>query len=74
MGAAVQLLQRHQRRKRVLYLAWRHKLAVTSCQRAEGLWHEVPAKPDSDLEASCLAMFVYAAARRANQASCPTMR
>jgi rhamnogalacturonyl hydrolase YesR len=65
--AQIDLLERipvdHPMRNTLIQLFLRHVIGISSCQGSEGLWHQLLDKPDSYLETSCSAMFVYAVAR-----------
>lgn len=57
----------HPRRPEILATYRRHVQALAELQSGAGLWHQMLDKPDSYLESSCTAMFVYAIARGINQ-------
>ncbi|OUJ69786.1 glycoside hydrolase family 88/105 protein [Hymenobacter crusticola] len=56
----------HPQRARLIQLLERQILGIAKYQSAEGLWHQVLDKPDSYLESSCSAMFVYGVAHAVN--------
>lgn len=57
----------HPLRPEVLATYRRHVQALAELQSGAGLWHQLLDKPDSYLESSCTAMFVYAIAHGINQ-------
>lgn len=71
MMATTQLLNYlpagHPKREEVVRLLLRHIVGVSRFQDQTGLWHQILDKPDSYLESSCTAMFVYSIARAVNQ-------
>jgi unsaturated rhamnogalacturonyl hydrolase len=66
MVAQVDLLDRlpldHPQRSTLLNLLQQHIRGIVRYQSDEGLWHQLLDKPDSYLETSCSAMFVYSIA------------
>jgi unsaturated rhamnogalacturonyl hydrolase len=69
--AQVELLDRlpadHPQRSILLQLLRQHIRGIERYQSDEGLWHQLLDRPDSYLETSCSAMFVYAIARAVNK-------
>jgi rhamnogalacturonyl hydrolase YesR len=67
MIAQIDLLERlpqnHPQRDTLIELLRRHVIGISKYQGTEGLWHQLLDKPDSYLETSCSAMFVYTIAR-----------
>lgn len=57
----------HPARAEILATYRRHVQALAELQSGAGLWHQMLDKPDSYLESSCTAMFVYAIARGINR-------
>lgn len=57
----------HPLRPEILATYRRHVRALAELQSGAGLWHQMLDKPDSYLESSCTAMFVYAIARGINR-------
>jgi rhamnogalacturonyl hydrolase YesR len=70
MVAQIHLLnnlpENHPQRKAIIANLERQILGIAKYQGPEGLWHQVLDKPDSYLESSCTAMFVYGIARAVN--------
>jgi len=71
MVAQIDLLERlpqnHPQRDTLLKLLEKHAAGISKYQGSEGLWHQLLDKPDSYLETSCSAMFVYTIARAVNK-------
>ena len=69
--AQVDLLERlsvnHPKRAVLIDLLQQHIVGITQYQSGNGLWHQLLDKPDSYLETSCSAMFIYAIARSVNK-------
>jgi rhamnogalacturonyl hydrolase YesR len=61
------LPENHPARAEVLATYRRHVKALAECQSGAGLWHQLLDKPDSYLESSATAMFVYGIAHGINQ-------
>ncbi len=65
--AQIDLLERipenHPQRDTLIQLFNQHVIGISRFQGSEGLWHQLLDKPDSYLETSCSAMFIYAIAR-----------
>jgi rhamnogalacturonyl hydrolase YesR len=63
MLATVHLLDHlpanHPKRRMLISLLERQAIGIAQYQSPEGLWHQLLDKPDSYLESSCSAMFVY---------------
>lgn len=57
----------HPLRSEILATYRRHVQALAELQSGAGLWHQLLDKPDSYLESSCTAMFVYAIAHGINR-------
>ncbi len=57
----------HPQRKELIKLLLQQISGVSRYQDTTGLWHQLLDKPDSYLETSCTAMFVYSIARAVNQ-------
>lgn len=57
------LPENHPQRDTLIQLFKQHVIGISRFQGSEGLWHQLLDKPDSYLETSCSAMFVYAIAR-----------
>lgn len=57
----------HPARPEILATYRRHVQALAELQSGSGLWHQMLDKPDSYVESSCTAMFVYAIARGINR-------
>lgn len=57
----------HPLRPEILATYRRHVQALAELQSGAGLWHQLLDKPDSYLESSCTAMFVYAIAHGINR-------
>jgi rhamnogalacturonyl hydrolase YesR len=57
----------HPARPEILATYRRHVQALAELQSGAGLWHQMLDKPDSYLESSCTAMFVYAIAHGINR-------
>lgn len=57
----------HPKREKLIQLLLSHIVGVSRYQDTSGLWHQIIDKPDSYLESSCTAMFVYSVARAVNQ-------
>lgn len=57
----------HPARKDLIKLLLKQIAGVSRYQDAKGLWHQLLDKPDSYLETSCSAMFVYSIARAVNE-------
>lgn len=57
----------HPDREKILTLYRRHVKALAELQSGAGLWHQLLDKPDSFLESSCTAMFVYGIAHGINR-------
>jgi rhamnogalacturonyl hydrolase YesR len=57
----------HPARAEILTTYRRHVQALAELQSGAGLWHQMLDKPDSYLESSCSAMFVYAIAHGINR-------
>ncbi|MDI1247605.1 MAG: glycoside hydrolase family 88 protein [Lacunisphaera sp.] len=57
----------HPAREKILAIYRAHVRALTQLQSGAGLWHQLLDKPDSYLESSCTAMFVFAIARGINR-------
>jgi len=55
------------RRGELINLLRRQIVGVSRYQDQTGLWHQLLDKPDSYLESSCTAMFVYGIARAVNE-------
>ena len=62
-----QLPENHPKRGELIKLLLRQIVGVSRYQDTTGLWHQVLDKPDSYLESSCSAMFVYSISRAVNQ-------
>ena len=75
MMAHVELLgllpEDHPARSRLLKIFEDHLVGVSRFQDRSGLWHQIIDRPDSYLESSATAMFVYATARAVNQGWIP---
>lgn len=56
----------HPKRSELINLLLRQIVGISRYQDKSGLWHQVLDKPDSYLESSCTAMFVYSIARAVN--------
>lgn len=71
MMATTELLnilpENHPKRADVIKLLLRQIVGVSRYQDLSGLWHQVLDKPDSYLESSCTAMFVYSIANAVNK-------
>jgi unsaturated rhamnogalacturonyl hydrolase len=71
MMSIVELLevlpQDHPSREEILKILRTHVKAVGTLQSGSGLWHQMLDKPDSYLETSASAMFVFAIARAINR-------
>lgn len=61
----------HPARERLIGMLLRQIQGVSRYQDASGLWHQLLDKPDSYLETSCSAMFVYGIARAVNEGWIP---
>lgn len=57
----------HPQRKELIKLLLQQITGISRYQDTTGLWHQLLDKPDSYLETSCTAMFVYSIARAVNQ-------
>jgi unsaturated rhamnogalacturonyl hydrolase len=57
----------HPEKKNLIKLLLKQIAGVSRWQDTTGLWHQVLDKPDSYLETSCTAMFVYSIARAVNE-------
>lgn len=57
----------HPEKKNLIKLLLQQITGVSRWQDTTGLWHQVLDKPDSYLETSCTAMFVYSIARAVNE-------
>lgn len=57
----------HPEKKNLIKLLLKQIAGVSRWQDTTGLWHQVIDKPDSYLESSCTAMFVYSIARAVNE-------
>lgn len=57
----------HPQRDTLIYLFERQIVGLSRYQSETGLWHQILDKPDSYLETSCTAMFVYAVAKGINE-------
>jgi len=57
----------HPERKNLVKLLLKQIAGVSRYQDKTGLWHQLLDKPDSYLETSCSAMFVYSIARAVNE-------
>jgi unsaturated rhamnogalacturonyl hydrolase len=57
----------HPEKKNIIKLLLQQITGVSRWQDTTGLWHQVLDKPDSYLETSCTAMFVYSIARAVNE-------
>lgn len=57
----------HPARPEILATYRRHVQALAEFQSGSGLWHQMVDKPDSYLESSCTAMFVYGIAHGINR-------
>jgi unsaturated rhamnogalacturonyl hydrolase len=57
----------HPEKKNLIKLLLKQIAGVSRWQDKTGLWHQVIDKPDSYLETSCTAMFVYSIARAVNE-------
>jgi unsaturated rhamnogalacturonyl hydrolase len=57
----------HPEKKNLIKLLLQQITGVSRWQDTSGLWHQVLNKPDSYLETSCTAMFVYSIARAVNE-------
>jgi len=57
----------HPGRAKVLELYRAHVRGLTACQSADGLWHQLLDRPDTYLETSASAIFVYAIAHGINR-------
>ena len=57
----------HPKRKELINLLLRQIVGYSRYQDTTGLWHQVLDKPDSYLESSVTAMFIYAVARAVNE-------
>ena len=57
----------HPERKNLIKLLLKQITGVARYQDKTGLWHQLLDKPDSYLETSCSAMFVYSIARAVNE-------
>jgi rhamnogalacturonyl hydrolase YesR len=57
----------HPQRAEVMKLYKAHMKGLAKCQAGEGLWHQLLDRPDTYLETSCTAMFVYSMARGVNR-------
>lgn len=66
-----QLPTDHPKRAELLQLLQRQIVGFSRYQDISGLWHQLLDKPDSYLETSVTAMFVYAVARAVNQGWIP---
>lgn len=71
MMATAELLnilpENHPKRQEVIRILLRQIVGISRYQDISGLWHQVLDKPDSYLESSCTAMFVYSIAKAVNQ-------
>ena len=71
MMATTELLtilpENHPKRAEVIQLLLRQIVGVSRYQDISGLWHQLLDKPDSYLESSCTAMFVYSIAKAVNK-------
>ena len=61
------LPENHPARAEILATYRRHVKALAECQSGAGLWHQLLDKPDSYLESSATAMFVYGIAHGINR-------
>jgi len=61
----------HPKRNELIQLLTRQLIGMARYQDHDGLWHQVLDKPDSYLETSGTAMYVYAVARAVNQGWIP---
>ena len=61
------LPENHPGRAKVLELYRAHVRGLVACQSAEGLWHQLLDRPDTYLETSASAIFVYAIAHGINR-------
>lgn len=57
----------HPKRAEMIRMLLRQIVGVSRYQDTSGLWHQVLDKPDSYLESSCTAMFVYSIAKAVNK-------
>lgn len=57
----------HPKRQELIHLLLRQIVGYSRYQDISGLWHQVLDKPDSYLESSVTAMFIYAVARAVNE-------
>ena len=57
----------HPQRDTLIYLFEQQIVGFSRYQSEKGLWHQILDKPDSYLETSCTAMFVYAVAKGINE-------
>jgi unsaturated rhamnogalacturonyl hydrolase len=62
-----QLPKSDPRRPELIELLRRQIVGVSRYQDPTGLWHQLLDRPDSYLESSCTAMFVYGIARAVNE-------
>lgn len=71
MMATAELLnilpENHPKRAEMIRMLLRQIVGVSRYQDTSGLWHQVLDKPDSYLESSCTAMFVYSIAKAVNK-------
>lgn len=58
-------------RQNLIHLLLRQIVGVSRYQDPSGLWHQLLDKPDSYLETSCTAMFVYSIAKAVNEGWIP---
>ena len=58
-------------RQNLIHLLLRQIVGVSRYQDTSGLWHQLLDKPDSYLETSCTAMFVYSIAKAVNEGWIP---
>lgn len=56
----------HPARPELIDILRQHAKGLASCQSGAGLWHQMLNRPDSFLETSCTAMFVYSLAKAVN--------
>jgi rhamnogalacturonyl hydrolase YesR/alpha-L-fucosidase len=71
MLATVELLdlipEDHSDRATVINILKAHARGIATAQSGSGLWHQMLDRPDSYLETSCSAMFIYALAKAAQR-------